>query len=1066
MSPRIDEEIDDSSENEGIEAHHIEGDEGTVENGGENDNDDEDNLGEHSLLLPIFSAEHLDSLPVYNITHTIRLLIVPKCETTLTWDQLRSPQVSQFLVKPIQQQIKTAHFSKATLYALMANCLQFTKEIQTNPGNSGVSKTRATICELLAIRLLKEFTTRELIAIRAQAKRLLAHPLVVQQLEAIWAGTIVFHSAADNLHRPVKVAPNQNRRYGASSSRGPDLQVSPEHLQPAKQHDHLELTSFALRRSVTLYDPQQASLFKLSRLRVPRYRQFLSTCSFAVLLGLYLAVLIKRSLTITALEVVFWFWSSGFLLDEIVGFNEQGFSLYIMSFWNTFDVGILLLLVCYYCMRLYGILMPDIRKHDIANNAYDLLAADAVLLFPRLFSVLDHSRYFSQLLIAFRMMAVDLVAVFVLIVISCSGFFVAFTLSFGDDDHDAAAVAYALLQLLFGFTPTAWQYWGTYNLLGKAILTLFLFICHFLIVTILITVLTNSFMAIVQNANEEHQFVFAVNTISMVKSDALFSYVAPTNVIAWLLAPLRFFIPFRQFVLINRTVIKATHFPVLLIIYAYERLILGGALFEPTDLVEHRGRRRIQVRAFEAPTSGLKLFSPKQHRLREPSVATFQKDRALDEVFRRPFKDNTVRGTQKSQERRKTSNVVNHWMQTMGPNGTASPPIEQDRSVVDRLETRRVVHRRSRLVIPKRQASRRRGFTEATISVTSDPEDFVANASTRLPLAAAPNISDAPINSIDGPIQTDAEGGDERVTNEEEDLMTFDRPSASIDRNPQNRYSPKDDFQDYFQHTPIAKPRMLQFDNPEPSPLKQLAAVRTASASHTQRIKQGTGTPSTTTIFCDPPTNHSSSSSSASQKAISSRNIARNTASTTPKNLPVSAPRRTSKRGFAAGGAARAVPRAIMPTRTAFQSAPALAGMLALDKARDHRHSSPILDLGSDLGDNKAVGGGFVGTVPASFATQMAYARAGMKAQEAAESDDEDQSRMSKLVLARMTTLEEGFREVIREVKDLRRMDEWVGRARSKRRARGDGGRKGEKEGQEKERGILRVEEAAFAMDD
>ena len=52
-------------------------------------------------------------------------------------------------------------------------------------------------------------------------------------------------------------------------------------------------------------------------------------------------------------------------------------------------------------------------------------------------------------------------------------------------------------------------------------------------------------MAIVQNANEEHQFLFAVNTISMVKSDALFSYIAPTNVIAWLLTPLRYVLPFR-----------------------------------------------------------------------------------------------------------------------------------------------------------------------------------------------------------------------------------------------------------------------------------------------------------------------------------------------------------------------------------------------------------------------------------------------------------------------------------------------------------------------------------------
>ena len=400
------------------------------------------------------------------------------------------------------------------------------------------------------------------IAIRAQAKRFLAHPLVVQQIEAIWAGTVVFHSAADNLHRPTtKVVPNQNRGYGATGPNGPVLHASDETLQPAKQRDHRDPVIFSIRRSVTIYDPKDASLFKLSRLRVPRYRQTLSTCSFAVLLGLFLAVLIERSLTITALEVVFWFWSAGFMLDEIVGFNEQGFSLYILSFWNTFDLGILLLFVAYYCMRLYGILMPQARKHHVSNMAYDILAANAVFLFPRLFSVLDHYRYFSQLLIAFRMMAVDLIAVFILIVISCSGFFVAFTLSFGDDNDDAGAVAYALFQIILGFTPAAWSRWDGYNALGKSILTLFLFICHFLIVTILITVLTNSFVSVVQNANEEHQFVFAVNAISMVKSDSLFSYIAPTNVIAWLLAPLRYIITFRNFVRLNRTVIKITHFP-------------------------------------------------------------------------------------------------------------------------------------------------------------------------------------------------------------------------------------------------------------------------------------------------------------------------------------------------------------------------------------------------------------------------------------------------------------------------------------------------------------------------
>lgn len=398
-------------------------------------------------------------------------MIVQKVETTLSWDQLRSPQVSQFVVKPIQSQILDSHCNRATICALIANCLQFQKEAQLHPGNAGVSKTRAMVSELLAMRLLKEFSVRELIdalsydfdplegfvppgppgpkkrhhgrgarisaveiAIRAQAKRFLAHPLVVQQLEAIWAGTIVFHSAADNLHRkPTKAERRRNRSgYGTvEQSSGTTTPAGPGNAP-------------IVRRSVTLYDPRDASLFKLSRLRVPRYRQLFSTLSFAIMLGLFLAVLVDRSLTITPLEVLFWFWSAGYMLDEVVGFSEQGFGLYIMSVWNAFDLGILLLFFIYYFLRIYSVLLEDVRQHTVANMAYDVLASSAIMLFPRLFSVLDHYRYFSQLLIAFRMMAQDMVAILVLIVISCSGFFVAFTLSFSDDKTDGSKVAYAL----------------------------------------------------------------------------------------------------------------------------------------------------------------------------------------------------------------------------------------------------------------------------------------------------------------------------------------------------------------------------------------------------------------------------------------------------------------------------------------------------------------------------------------------------------------------------------------------------------------------------------------------
>ncbi|KAL8690508.1 MAG: hypothetical protein Q9224_004392 [Gallowayella concinna] len=1057
-------------------------DEGQDVNGDDDEaDDDEDGAGETSPLLPIFSAAHLDALPVYNLTHAIRLLIVPRCETTLSWDQLRSPQVSQFLVKPIQQQIRTAHFSSATIYALLANCLQFKKEEQLYPGNSGTSKTRALVAELLAIRLLREFSTRELglspsqsgtatpgpnwdsspifrqqprvarvssleIAIRAQSKRFLAHPLVVQQLEAIWAGSIVFHSSADNLHRPPsKMVPNQNRGYGAMGSRGPVLQASPECLQPAKQRDHRNPVAITVRRSVTLYDPQDASLFKLSRLRVPRYRQFLSTCSFAILLGLYLAVLIERSLTITPLEVIFWVWSAGFMLDEVVGFNEQGFSLYIMSFWNAFDLGILLLLMFYYAMRLYGILMPDARKHHTADTAYDLLAANAVFLFPRLFSVLDHSRYFSQLLIAFRMMAMDLLAVFILIAISCSGFFVAFTLSFGGDDYNGRAVVYTLFQLLMGFTPAAWDIWDKYNILGKMILVLFLFICHFLVVTILITVLTNSFMAVVQNANEEHQFVFAVNAISMVKSDALFSYIAPTNVLAWLLAPLRFVLPFRDFVKVNRTVIKVTHFPILFLIYAYERTILRRQTFDSNDLVMQRGR----TRTMEAPSSGLQLFSPNHGRLREPSVATFHKDRALAEVFRRPFRDNTIRNTQKSHERRKTSNVVNHWMSGMGPDGTASPPMEQDPKILDRLEARRIAHRRSQLLQRRARAGR-----EPSMSVVSDPTENTGNRTFESP-GVHPLDSDLPSMSMDGlPQQTDADGDDELVTNDEDECMTLDRrrtPTGGV----RSTDTEKENDGDYFQATPTApfrrpplSPLLITQPIKRASPLRPVGPIRMQTRPNRTHVRHT----SINTIIHDPTPLSTESSSSPSRKATTARNSTRNAGSGSGVITPASAGRRTPKRQLTT--TARARP--ILPPRTAFQSTPNLAGMVALDSTRE-RPSSFALDLGSDIGDNKALGGGFIGAIPASFATQMAYASGALRPGQAVKGND-DQQRMSKLMLARFNQLEEGFREVIKEVKDWRKEDVRSADERPiSRRAKAKSARTGR--GMEKGRGAIEIAE-------
>ncbi|KAL4779545.1 hypothetical protein BJX76DRAFT_340470 [Aspergillus varians] len=1006
------------------------------------DGEDEDAPIESSPLLPMFSAPHLDVLPIYDITHAIRSLIVSRCETTLTWDQLRSPQISQFLVKPIQQKIKGLHFSRATLYALMTNCLQFDREVHLNPGNSGTNHTRAMVSELLAIKLLREYTTRELIdalsydfyplqgqrvgengnayrtpgwtsagggklrpgaariscleiAIRAQAKRFLSHPLVVKQLEAIWAGTIVFHSAADNLHRSSPQA-----RFG----RGPvSYGATINNNAPRLSDKKIGTDTLSPRRSVTLYDPRDASLFKLSRLRVPRYRQFLSTLSFAVLLGLFLAVLQERSIGISSLEVVFWFWSAGFMLDEIVGFNEQGFSLYLMSFWNVFDLGILTLLFCYYCMRLYGAFMPYTYKQAVAERAYDVLAANAVLLFPRLFSILDHYRYFSQLLIAFRIMASDLVAVFVLIIIACSGFFVAFTMSFSNgQDQAPASVAYALFQMLMGFTPAAWTLWDEYNFLGRAILTMFLFICHFVVVTILITVLTNSFMSIVQNANQEHQFLFAVNTISMVKSDALFSYVAPTNIFAWLITPFRWLIPFRQYVRLNRTIIKVTHMPILFTICAYEKIILSPQMIESTDLID--SPIRSEFRADDRARHRLRALSSRVSRfVREPSVATFQQDRALEAVFRQPFRGKPNRSPVRDIQR-KSNHLVNHWMQDMGP-GPVNPPDEQDSDEVDRLEW----NPKGRFTPRRKQARSLRDFTE---SISSNPEDNVPHAISS-PVTPRNGRSYLPERRRRLSRHTDIDGDNELTSDDNDALAELESTYKGSDGHSKVSTSARG------KATP-------KFYSSRPS-----TAIRKSRKNSPNRFsRHHSRNPSGATILYNP---ISSSRDGESDAASTSTRPA-------PRIMPSQSFSMTSARGHALerrhsldGGRS---PNTKM-FRSNPMSVPNIGHFLGPGQGSWRQEASVLEGLGSDLGDGRAIANGFVGGAPSSFTTQMVYATGGIRH---GGSPRRNQDILSKLVLARMNNIEEGFREVIREVKDLRssrnhsRVDEQRATHRDKRR--------------------------------
>ena len=702
-----------------------------------------------------------------------------------------------------------------------------------------------------------------------------------------------------------------------------------------------------------------------------------------------------------------------------------------MSFWNAFDLGILLLFLLYYCLRLYGLVLADENKRHIAYTAYDILATTAILLFPRLFSILDHYRYFSQLLIAFRMMAQDLLAILALILISCSGFFVAFTFSFADEDTDGSGVAYALFQILMGFTPAAWDKWSGYNMLGKAIMTVFLIICHFMIVTILITVLTNSFMAIVQNANEEHQFLFAVNTISMVKSDALFSYIAPSNVIGWALSPLRYLMPFRQYVKLNRTIIKVSHFPILFLIFSWERTVLATSAYEATDLIDNQPTQQKQPLAFSI-NKAPELFSPRG-RLREPSVISFHKDRALDEVFRRPFRGSTVRTTTRDMEipRRSSGNAVDQWMQTAENEGGASPPAEQPMSVVERLETRRPPMRRAATTDKMNPAHRRRDYSAATRSLGSEP-DIMSTIASRRPYRIVEEREEALMSSDLLPQDTDADGDEEN--NGESDnadpaigesaLSIFDKenksPGVDSDDAGELFQTPKQTISPMMQLSSAAQARLRESPDvmgQSQTPFKAVPNAR--KLAHDRKIS------SNTTLFVPQHTAYDSSSTQQQRPSRPAAGKNTNSGSATPRlGLPpgTRTPNINPLRA-----------RPVMPPRQKTAPMPVTGvGLSYMDiaeaKGRKPSFNTRALDLASEIGDNKWVntGGMYSGGIsgmPNSFSEQLLREKELERRQEEERrrEEEEDRGMVNRLLLSRMHTLEQSFREVLKEVKDISR---------------------------------------------
>jgi uncharacterized metal-binding protein len=468
---------------------------------------------------------------------------------------------------------------------LLLNRLQFLREQANASHYQSVNITRAILCELVASRILRRYSEDNP---GSQGLLLLANILV--------AGFDPFQNAPEDVLKDNEMAP----RWAMQKKDGylrklPALEVAIvsesklflscsacQKVVKAIFEGRVVYTPSSFidilpdhykHKPISLYNPMKAPLLNQYRLIVPRTRNIIEVCQFVVLLTLYILVMWDRDPTnFSLVELAFCIYTFGWALDQFASILEHGWVVFTQNLWSFLDVAFVIIYAIYIVLRIHGL---RAGCSESSQQAMDVLSMGAPVLIPRLaFNFMSE----NMLFISLRAMMADF-TVLTLLAAWCFGGFLLSMTWLGDSVHEPTTISIWMLWVWFGLDGTGIQrsidlHW----LLGPILMITFAFLGNTLFLTILVSMLSNTFANIVSNANAEIQYRRSVLTLEGVKCDAIFAYLPPFNILALCtLLPLKFFVSPRWFHKINVAAVRTLNAPLLLIISYLERQALWSS---------------------------------------------------------------------------------------------------------------------------------------------------------------------------------------------------------------------------------------------------------------------------------------------------------------------------------------------------------------------------------------------------------------------------------------------------------------------------------------------------------
>ncbi|KAM5382151.1 hypothetical protein ACJA88_003946 [Fusarium oxysporum] len=527
-------------------------------------------------------------LPVYTNIHRIRRDIISVVEDYLSLAQLQDLRINVTVVRPLVDKFYGLN-DISIIYCLLVNRAQFLEEQSHLNNRHNVNFTRATLCELIATRILRRFG--EVHDDGHDGLLLLAHILV--------AGFEPFQNAPEEIREEAerttswvdyKTLPalevaivTESKHFLSSATCQKVVNAIYEGrivYTPSTFWDiipdHYKL------KPISIYDPRESPLLNQYRLIVPRTRNVLESIQFATLLTLYVAVMVLRRKTrYGPTEAAFSIFAFGWGLDQFATILAHGWSVYTQNLWSFLDVAFVLIYWVYLVLRFLGWKLGDA---NLDEQAFDVLALAAPVLVPRLaFNLLSDNLVFLSL----RSMMAD----FFFLTALSAWCFLGFLLSLlwlGEGAHPILTISKWMIYIWFGLDGTGIHRSTEFHwLLGPSVMVAFAFLGNTLFLTILVSMLSNTFSNISSNAIAEISFRRAVLTLEGVKADAVFAYQPPFNILAvFLFIPLKFVVSPRWFHKIHVTAVKILNLPLLLIIAVAERRLLWPSreIEDPTEI--------------------------------------------------------------------------------------------------------------------------------------------------------------------------------------------------------------------------------------------------------------------------------------------------------------------------------------------------------------------------------------------------------------------------------------------------------------------------------------------------